>query len=538
MKTGTNAAWSAASANRLRTRFGTWKAIVNADIAAADAEVAGGDDLAHQPGDARGGRSRSRRRRSSGRGARPGSSVAVAVSSSPAVLGPTAIVGRRRAVRALRPVWLSVIATRSAIAVAAAEHGQHRLTEEADRSAPSASATRTGAYERGQDPLPAARGGGRRPATPTRSTTEHRARLADRQGRPEGRAALEHRRPQEVPRRPHRAPARSRLATAAALRRRGARRASAPRSRRSRSRRGVHHSRSATRAIAARSSSGLTPATADQHLRRVGVHRQRRLDLAAASGPPRARSRAWCALRSRVATGRSIRVQRLALASSRSAIRSAAPRSRSTIASASAQTAVLGGVGDHRLEVRDADAPALARPERQPVELGAQADGPAPMPLDQQPGGVGLERRSRGAGASATSQPGRSRCLRRREGEHLAARRLRPPRRASSAPSLRRLLAGDQDDREVGRQRGEASATGSDVSRSSARPRRRAGSGASAISEIAGIDAEQGVGVGRRGRPAPARRPRAPRRRPRARRGRAGGRARASIFASSVPAIR
>ena len=33
VKTGTKAAWIAASANRLRTRFGTWKAIVNADIA-------------------------------------------------------------------------------------------------------------------------------------------------------------------------------------------------------------------------------------------------------------------------------------------------------------------------------------------------------------------------------------------------------------------------------------------------------------------------------------------------------------------------
>ena len=32
MNTGTNAAWIAASANRLRTRFGSWKAIVNADI--------------------------------------------------------------------------------------------------------------------------------------------------------------------------------------------------------------------------------------------------------------------------------------------------------------------------------------------------------------------------------------------------------------------------------------------------------------------------------------------------------------------------
>ena len=32
VKTGTKAAWIAASANRLRTRFGAWKAIVNADI--------------------------------------------------------------------------------------------------------------------------------------------------------------------------------------------------------------------------------------------------------------------------------------------------------------------------------------------------------------------------------------------------------------------------------------------------------------------------------------------------------------------------
>ena len=32
-KTGTNAPWSAASANSARIRFGTWNAIVNADIA-------------------------------------------------------------------------------------------------------------------------------------------------------------------------------------------------------------------------------------------------------------------------------------------------------------------------------------------------------------------------------------------------------------------------------------------------------------------------------------------------------------------------
>ena len=33
MKTGTNAALSAESANRLRTRFGTWNATVNAENA-------------------------------------------------------------------------------------------------------------------------------------------------------------------------------------------------------------------------------------------------------------------------------------------------------------------------------------------------------------------------------------------------------------------------------------------------------------------------------------------------------------------------
>ena len=33
VKTGTNAPWSAASANSARIRFGNWNAIVNADIA-------------------------------------------------------------------------------------------------------------------------------------------------------------------------------------------------------------------------------------------------------------------------------------------------------------------------------------------------------------------------------------------------------------------------------------------------------------------------------------------------------------------------
>ena len=53
MNTGTNAADSAAFANRLLTRFGTWKAIVKAEAGAARAEVARDDDFPHQPDDPR-----------------------------------------------------------------------------------------------------------------------------------------------------------------------------------------------------------------------------------------------------------------------------------------------------------------------------------------------------------------------------------------------------------------------------------------------------------------------------------------------------
>ena len=53
VKTGTNAADSAASAKRLRTTFGTWKAIVNAENAPLVREVGRRDDLAHEPRDPR-----------------------------------------------------------------------------------------------------------------------------------------------------------------------------------------------------------------------------------------------------------------------------------------------------------------------------------------------------------------------------------------------------------------------------------------------------------------------------------------------------
>ena len=62
--TGTNAAEIALSATRLRTRFGTLKAIRNAPSAGLAAEEAGGHDLAHDARDARhGGRRPEHRRR-------------------------------------------------------------------------------------------------------------------------------------------------------------------------------------------------------------------------------------------------------------------------------------------------------------------------------------------------------------------------------------------------------------------------------------------------------------------------------------------
>ena len=63
VNTGTNAADSAALANRLATRLGTWKAIVNAGRGPAGAEEARGDDFAREAHDARdAGRDREDRR--------------------------------------------------------------------------------------------------------------------------------------------------------------------------------------------------------------------------------------------------------------------------------------------------------------------------------------------------------------------------------------------------------------------------------------------------------------------------------------------
>ena len=69
VKTGTNAAWIAASANRLRTRFGTWKAIVKADICAVTPKYEAATISRTSPATARA-RSPQRRARSSAPGGR------------------------------------------------------------------------------------------------------------------------------------------------------------------------------------------------------------------------------------------------------------------------------------------------------------------------------------------------------------------------------------------------------------------------------------------------------------------------------------
>src|SRR5205814_3319586 len=52
---------------------------------------------------------------------------------------------------------------------------------------------------------------------------------------------------------------------------------------------------------------------------------------------------------------------------------------------------LLRGVGDHRLEVIPAQATPLARPEREPLELGPKTQRAWPEALEKEPGRRGLE---------------------------------------------------------------------------------------------------------------------------------------------------
>ena len=135
VKTGTNAADSAASANRLRTRFGIWKAIVNAEDAPGRAEEARGDDLADEAGDAREARGDREDRgvagtpiRRSGVGAADSSPMASALTRRAAIVRRAAAAGT--SARAFVCSWPTSTHRRSA------------------SCAPSASASRTAATRR------------------------------------------------------------------------------------------------------------------------------------------------------------------------------------------------------------------------------------------------------------------------------------------------------------------------------------------------------------------------------------------------------
>ena len=224
--------------------------------------------------------------------------------------------------------------------------------------------------------------------------------------------------------------------------------------------------------------------------------------------------------------------------------RSAAPSaaaagSRSTIASESAQADLLGGVGDHRLEVLAVTSPPG------PAQSASRSSSVASRTVGRR-----AARRAAAPPSGSSAKPRASRPRRRaiaargprafgaREGEHLAARGLDRLGELLRRPQLRRLLAGDQHDasrRAAARRAPRPPAR--PASRSSARPRRRAGSGARRSATSPGSPPS---GRRRRGRHSARRRgeassaPGPPSRSARARR-RASA---APIFASSVPAIR
>ena len=174
MKTGTNAPCSAESANSARTRFGTWKAIVNADIARRDAEQLAATTSRASPSSAR-----------EAGGEREEGGVA----GEPA--------GAARAARARRsPRRYDRRRRSSSMAnIASQEKRIHRAERERIENRRRTSQVKTW-FRR----LEAAVG---RTATPRPPTGAPRPRLAHRQGREDGRAAPQQRRPQEGARRAH-----------------------------------------------------------------------------------------------------------------------------------------------------------------------------------------------------------------------------------------------------------------------------------------------------------------------------------------------
>ena len=164
MNTGTKAAWIAASANRLRTRFGTWKATVKADIGPNVPEVRGRHHLPDQARDP--GRSGGKReqRRGAGQPAGPGPRLP-RTAAPPRPRQPR----RRRFPRGLSPWGQRHSPTggpwsRDKVAHGhtrryhpRSPNGQHRLTKKAERSVAARARRESPLQERREDALQAAR---------------------------------------------------------------------------------------------------------------------------------------------------------------------------------------------------------------------------------------------------------------------------------------------------------------------------------------------------------------------------------------------
>src|SRR3954447_10742995 len=191
VNTGTNAALSAASANSDRTRFGTWKAIVNAENAP---EVPKYDDATIS-------------RTSPAMRDRPVAAEKIAVlramprpagrevgggcsGSSPE--GPGAVGSTLAGALSYGPP--------RATPGAFARHGQHRLPEEADPPRPARAAGEPPLHVDDQDVLPPPGGRGRRRRRHQGRRRSPRPHRADRQGGQDGRPASQQRRAQEEPR--------------------------------------------------------------------------------------------------------------------------------------------------------------------------------------------------------------------------------------------------------------------------------------------------------------------------------------------------
>ena len=142
MNTGTKAAWIAASANRLRTRFGTWNAIVKADIGPVRRSSEAATISRTRPGDPRERGGEREQRRRARQPPAPGRCRRLGAAS----LGSaTRAAGRADGPHALRAASSRDVGHGRPRYHPRSRNGQHRLTEKAERPLRCGSGPRTAA---------------------------------------------------------------------------------------------------------------------------------------------------------------------------------------------------------------------------------------------------------------------------------------------------------------------------------------------------------------------------------------------------------